>query len=166
MFGCNTHLLKHIKQAILAWSFRQNIILGCYPVFAAISARGEFIVSSNQHSFHHLCFSEYLWVNELIQMLELTRYWLCPCPPAALCRKMGVGAKIGWQGPVSSRTNNVQPRVVLQYIPIIRQHTPVSGQWWQPRSDCSWSQTLWTWTGRCGLRSEQVPSSNSAAPFS
>ena len=44
MFGCNTHLLKHIKQAILAWSFRQNIILGCYPVFAAISARGEFIV--------------------------------------------------------------------------------------------------------------------------
>ena len=45
MFGCNTHLLKHIKQAILAWSFRQNIILGCYPVFAAISARGEFIVS-------------------------------------------------------------------------------------------------------------------------
>ena len=45
MFGCNTHLLKHIKQAILAWSFRQNIILGCYPVFAAISARDEFIVS-------------------------------------------------------------------------------------------------------------------------
>ena len=44
MFGCNTHLLKHIKQAILAWSFRQNIILGCYPVFAAISARDEFIV--------------------------------------------------------------------------------------------------------------------------
>ena len=44
MFGCNTHLLKHIKQAILAWSFRQNIILGCYPLFAAISARGEFIV--------------------------------------------------------------------------------------------------------------------------
>ena len=44
MFGCNTHLLKHIKEAILAWSFRQNIILGCYPVFAAISARGEFIV--------------------------------------------------------------------------------------------------------------------------
>ena len=44
MFGCNTHLLKHIKQAILAWLFRQNIILGCYPVFAAISARGEFIV--------------------------------------------------------------------------------------------------------------------------
>ena len=44
MFGCNTHLLKHIKQAILAWSFRQNIILGCFPVFAAISARDEFIV--------------------------------------------------------------------------------------------------------------------------
>ena len=44
MFGCNTHLLKHIKQAILTWSFRQNIILGCFPVFAAISARDEFIV--------------------------------------------------------------------------------------------------------------------------
>ena len=41
--GCYTPL-KHIKQAILAWSFRQNIIMGCYPVFAAISARGEFIV--------------------------------------------------------------------------------------------------------------------------
>ena len=46
MFGCNTHLLKHIKQAILAWSFRQNIILGCYPVFVAISARDEFIVKA------------------------------------------------------------------------------------------------------------------------
>ena len=45
MFGCNTHLLKHIKQAILAWSFRQNIILGCFPVFVAISARDEFIVA-------------------------------------------------------------------------------------------------------------------------
>ena len=45
MFGCNTHLLKHIKQAILAWSFRQNINLGCFPVFAAISARDEFIVA-------------------------------------------------------------------------------------------------------------------------
>ena len=44
MFGCNRHLLKHIKQAILAWSFRQNIILGCYPVFVAISATDKFIV--------------------------------------------------------------------------------------------------------------------------
>ena len=33
-----------MKQAMLAWSFRQNVILGCYPVFVAISARGEFIV--------------------------------------------------------------------------------------------------------------------------
>ena len=31
MIGCNTHLLKHMKQAILVWSFRQNIFLGCYP---------------------------------------------------------------------------------------------------------------------------------------
>ena len=44
MFGCNTHLLKHIKQAILVWSFRQNIFLGCCPVFEAISAPDEFIV--------------------------------------------------------------------------------------------------------------------------
>ena len=39
-----THLLKHIKQAILVWSFRQNIFLGCCPVFLAISAGDEFIV--------------------------------------------------------------------------------------------------------------------------
>ena len=39
---------------------------------------------------------------------------------------MGGGAKIGWQGPVGGRTNNVQPGV-MQYIPIIRQHTPISG---------------------------------------
>ena len=26
-----THLLKHMKQAIIVWSFRQNIFLGCYP---------------------------------------------------------------------------------------------------------------------------------------
>ena len=44
MFGCDTHLLKHIKQAILAWLFRQNIFLGCFPVFPAISAPDEFIV--------------------------------------------------------------------------------------------------------------------------
>ena len=44
MFGCNTHLLKHIKQAILVWSFRQNIFLGCCPVFVAFSATDEFIV--------------------------------------------------------------------------------------------------------------------------
>ena len=25
-----THLLKYIKQAILVWSFRQNILPGCY----------------------------------------------------------------------------------------------------------------------------------------
>ena len=31
MFGCDIHLLKHMKQAILVWSFRQNIFLGCYP---------------------------------------------------------------------------------------------------------------------------------------
>ena len=31
MIGCNTHLLKHMKQAILVWSFRQNIFPGCYP---------------------------------------------------------------------------------------------------------------------------------------
>ena len=30
MIGCNTHLLKHMKQAILVWSFRQNIFPGCY----------------------------------------------------------------------------------------------------------------------------------------
>ena len=40
----DTHLLKHIKQAILVWSFRQNLFLGCYPVFPAISAPIEFIV--------------------------------------------------------------------------------------------------------------------------
>ena len=44
MFGCDTHLLKHIKQAILGWSFRQILFLGCYPVFPAISAPIEFIV--------------------------------------------------------------------------------------------------------------------------
>ena len=48
MFGCDTHLLKHIKQAILAWSFRQNIFLGCFPVFPAISAPDEFIVNRSQ----------------------------------------------------------------------------------------------------------------------
>ena len=26
-----THLLKHMKQAIWVWSFRQNIFPGCYP---------------------------------------------------------------------------------------------------------------------------------------
>ena len=51
MFGCNTHLLKHIKQAILVWSFRQNIFLGCCPVFVAISARDEFIVHSSTIQF-------------------------------------------------------------------------------------------------------------------
>ena len=51
MFGCNTHLLKHIKQAILAWSFRQNIILGCCPVFEAISASDEFIVATATTTF-------------------------------------------------------------------------------------------------------------------
>ena len=30
MIGSNTHLLKHMKQAILVWSLRQNIFLGCY----------------------------------------------------------------------------------------------------------------------------------------
>ena len=31
MIGCNTHFLKHMKQAMLVWLFRQNIFLGCYP---------------------------------------------------------------------------------------------------------------------------------------
>ena len=48
MFGCDTHLLKHIKQAILGWSFRQILFLGCYPVFPAISAPIEFIVTVGQ----------------------------------------------------------------------------------------------------------------------
>ena len=42
--GWNTPL-KLIKQAILAWSFRQNTFPGCYPVFPAISSGDEVIVS-------------------------------------------------------------------------------------------------------------------------
>ena len=45
----DTHLLKHIKQAILVWSFRQNIFLGsfhqncsiwsCYAITVATKSR-------------------------------------------------------------------------------------------------------------------------------
>ena len=70
MFGCNTHLLKHIKQAILAWSFRQNIILGCFPVFAAISARDEFIVC---YFANNNILTSYFYFRELSAMLVMVR---------------------------------------------------------------------------------------------
>ena len=46
MIGCNTHLLKHMKQAILVWSFRQNIFPGCYPEKTSKIGRAVDIVSA------------------------------------------------------------------------------------------------------------------------
>ena len=45
MIECNTHLLKHMKQAILVWSFRQNIFPGCYPEKTSKIGRAVDIVS-------------------------------------------------------------------------------------------------------------------------
>ena len=46
MIGCNTHLLKHMKQAILVWSFRQNIFPGCYLEKTSKIGRAVDIVKS------------------------------------------------------------------------------------------------------------------------
>ena len=37
----DTHLLKHMKQAILVWSFRQNIFLGSLLQKSSISTHGR-----------------------------------------------------------------------------------------------------------------------------
>ena len=57
MIGCNTHLLKHMKQAILVWLFRQNIFLGCYPEKTSKIGRAVDIVCqllAIQYSGHSL----------------------------------------------------------------------------------------------------------------
>ena len=101
MFGCDTHLLKHIKQAILGWLFRQNLFPGCYPVFPAISAPIEFIVYkivsyTTLHCWH--CVESWFipiftWVDILVYISVRGR-WRLELPVSSAFRQSisGVGS--------------------------------------------------------------------------
>ena len=68
---------------MLAWSFRQNMILGCCPVFEAISARDEFIVPSrpnhNRHCVHcienAMEFDSRIFVVVYVKMKSCSQVW-------------------------------------------------------------------------------------------